>query len=97
MTVVDAMNRSSIATALAALVLAQPALPARVHSDRSAKVGSRSSDTEVGRDAVAPDKSTSASDPSTWRWYVSKVLDNQRRLPSEPAAAIGASRFKVQP
>jgi len=88
MTVVDAMNRSSIATALAALVLAQPALPARVHSDRSAPVGSRSSDTEVGRDA-------GASDPSTWRWYVSKVLDNQRRL-VEPEAPIGASRFKVR-
>jgi len=100
MTVVGAMSTSSIVTALAALVLAQPALPDTVHLDRSAPVivaGGPSSDTEVGRDAVASDKSTSASDPSTWRWYVSKVLDNQRRLPSEPAAAIGASRFKVQP
>ena len=75
---VDAMNRSSIVTALAALILAQPALPDTDRLDRSTPI-------DAG-----------ASDPSTWRWYVSKVQDNQRRLPSQPPA-IGASRFKVQP
>jgi len=83
------MNTSFVATALAALVLAQPALTDTVHLYGSAPVivvGGPSSDTEVGRDAVA-------SDPSTWRWYVSTVLDNRSRLPFEPAAAIDASRF----
>ena len=83
------MNRTSIAIALAALVLAQPALPDTVHLNRSAPVGGPSSDAEVGRDA-------GASNSSTWRWYVSKVLDNQRKL-AEPTAAIGAPRFKLQP
>ena len=39
--------------------------------------------TEVGVDSTM-------SDPSTWRWHVSSILDNQKRPPSETVGAIGA-------